>query len=328
MAQSRQARARSGLAWVLGAAGAAAVGIACASIIGIEDRLPDDLTADATDEALDAGQDIAVALGCTTAQTCTQVPEGWKLVAVSTQQRTGCPSGYDAPEDLVVAGDGVACSCACTEAEGGACAAPNSNAQLRVYNAAGCGSSLGSYFLTGLDAGCFDGSTTMTAYVRVPPANALPPVCNAASAPSKVTNGRACRSQGDPCDGGLCAARLPAGERLCVTKPGDVTCPAGYEKKIPSGTSATDTRKCGACTCTPDTLCGSPVVELYSGGQCSKERFAIPANGSCTSADSGAVYGSYRYSGTAPGCQPSVPALLDGGLAFQGPSTVCCEQRD
>jgi hypothetical protein len=114
-----------------------------------------------------------------------------------------------------------------------------------------------------------------------------------------------------------------------VTKAGDFACPDGYAKKFPVGTATTaDTRQCGTCTCTPGTTCNGPTLELFTGAACKDAGIALPASGSCTDVDAGASYASYRYSGKAPGCQPSGSPLLDGGVTIEGPKTVCCASKN
>jgi hypothetical protein len=131
------------------------------------------------------------------------------------------------------------------------------------------------------------------------------------------------------CAGGVCASAAPKGEELCIMHDGDIACPTGYTKKISTGDNAgTDTRKCGACTCTPGASCVSPTITLYEDTACKKAPFTLDVNGSCLPSEAGMAYSAYRYSGVAPGCAPSVPPLLEGGLAFVKPHTVCCEQRD
>jgi hypothetical protein len=325
-------RPRRAVFWISAAALGASLGLACASIIGIEDRLPDDLTADAStgderpvDEDAPSGPSV-----CPPMAKCVSVPDGWELESLDPSGRRGCLNGYDAPTDVVVAVDGVGCTCRCTETTGGSCAALGATTTFRDYPAAGCGASTSTYTLDVLDGGCTDAAITTTPYVRVPTAGAGPPTCMADAGPSGFKNGQSCKARGAACDdGGTCAAPLAGDSRLCVTRAGDVACPAGFDKKFPVGTSTgADTRQCGTCTCTAGTTCGSPTLELFTGGACTNTRFDVPATGSCTAADSGVLYGSYRYTGKAPGCQPSVPPLLDGGVTIAGQKTVCCEARN
>ena len=325
-------RSRTRVLVAIGAGLLASLGFACAGIIGIDDRLPDD---EATEEAgtFDRSTpDDAPPIppgACPGTARCMYVPEGWTLASLSPNNRPGCTEGYGAPEDLVVT-DSLGCACKCTETAPGSCSAPNATALLREYPMAGCASSVGGYTLSGVDGGCSNGTLTTTPAVRLPPSTAQPPTCAADAGPSPLKNGQACAVQGVSCtDGGTCAGALPDTQRLCIKRGGDVACPVGFDKKYFVGSSASrDTRECGTCTCTPDPQCGSPVLDLFIGADCTKSSVKILANGSCTSTDSGVTYASYRYSGMAPGCQPSPSALLDGGLTIETPRTLCCEQRN
>jgi hypothetical protein len=254
------------------------------------------------------------------------VPAGWQLTSLAPNQRPGCAAGYGAPEDLVVATDGLGCTCKCTETTPGSCAAAGATTTFRDYPAAGCSASTVTYAVSVLDGGCGSLAITTTPAVRVPTPTAAPPVCAADASPSRFENGQACTAQGMLCsDGGMCAGSLPAGELLCLTKAGDVACPAGYEKKLSAGTGAAgDNRECGTCTCTPAPACDAPILEVFTGIACTEAGLPVPASGSCTNADGGVSYVSYRYTGKAPGCVPSVPALLDGGVTIEGRKTVCC----
>src|SRR5436190_14508735 len=78
--------------------GACAVSLmACAAIVGINDRIPleadggDDASVEA--EAVDSGE-------CPTSSTCTKIPPGWKLVAVQRDRRDPCTEGFGEARDL------------------------------------------------------------------------------------------------------------------------------------------------------------------------------------------------------------------------------------
>ena len=325
--RGRFARARRAAAWALAAALAGSLALACASIIGIDDRLPEEPTTEADTADQERAPDTSVTGElCGAGTTCAAVPEGWQLASLDPLARTACADGYDTPEDVVVAGDGLGCTCRCTETTRGSCAALGSTTTFRDYPAAGCSSSINTYTLTSLDGGCEDASITTTPAVRIPTPPAAAPACAADASPSALQNGRTCAARGTACsDGGLCARALPPGQLLCVTKAGDVACPAGYAKKLPAGTATgADTRVCGTCTCTADTACDTPVLQLFKGVGCKGAVLDVPATGSCTNEEAGITYAAYRYVGKAPGCRPSVPALLDGGVTISSRKTVCC----
>lgn len=325
-------RARRAFAWGLAASVGASLALACASIIGIDDRLPDDVTADgsvADDREVVTDDHPSVPALCPPATKCVDVPAGWQLMSLAPKQRPGCANGYGAPQDLVVATNGLGCTCKCSETTPGSCAADTATTTFRDYPAAGCSASTTTYTLNVLDGGCGSLPITTTPAVRVPtPAPALPS-CAADAAPSRLENGQACAAQGMVCnDGGMCAGDLPDGELLCLTAAGDVPCPPGYPTKIPAGTATgADNRQCGTCTCTPAAACNGPVLELFTGAACTDAGLAVPASGSCTDVDAGIGYVSYRLTGKAPGCQPSVPPLLDGGVTIEGAQTVCCSGK-
>ena len=316
----------------LGVAASTMFAFACASIIGIDDRLPDDVT-DEGGPGFDRFVPIDVVVppgACPGTAKCVAVPDGWVLTSLEPNSRPGCADGYGSPEDVVVAAaDGLGCTCKCTETSPGSCAAAGQSAPFRAYPALGCGSGSTQSTLVLLDGGCADLPVPVQASNRIPPAPAAPPTCAADAGPTPLKSGQACLAQGAACvDGGTCAGELPDAGHLCIKRDGDEVCPAGFGTKYVVGASATaDTRRCGTCTCTPETDCNSPVVTLYLDAGCSGAKLALPANGSCFPEEAG-VFGSYRYAGRAPGCQPSVPPLLDGGVTITTKRTLCCEQRN
>ena len=331
----RWSDARRAIAWSVVAFLGASLALACASIIGIDDRLPDDVTSEgsvADDREVVPDDHPNVPDLCPPASKCVDVPAGWQLASLAPNQRPGCAAGYGAPEDLVVALDGLGCTCKCTETSPGSCVSAGTTTTFRDYPAAGCSASTSTYVLDVLDGGCTNATIATTPAVRIPTPAAGSPSCAADASPSALKTGQACAAQGMVCnDGGMCAGALPDGELLCVTQSGDVACPAGYEKKYPVGSgTGTDTRKCGSCTCTPGTSCSAPILELFKDAGCTNASAAlvVPATGSCTDVDAGVSYESYRFTGKAPTCQPSIPPLLDGGVTIQGLKTVCCPPKN
>jgi hypothetical protein len=317
---------------VVGAAVMISFAFACAGIIGIDDRLPDDVVEEAGtafDRVVPDDGPPALPGACPGTSRCIVVPDGWTLAALSPNNRPGCSEGYGAPQDIVVT-DSIGCTCKCTETSPGSCAVLNATTTFRDYPAAGCAASVATYALSALDGGCANVSLPTTPAVRVPPAPAQPPACAADAGPTPLKNGQECAVQGASCaDGGTCAGALPDTQRLCIKRDGDVACPMGFDKKYFAGSSASsDTRKCGTCTCTPGAQCGSAALDLYLGADCTKSTVKVPANGSCTDTDGGVTYASYRYTGMAPVCQPSASALLDGGVTIETRRTLCCEQRN
>jgi hypothetical protein len=316
----------------VGAASLASFAFACAGIIGIDDRLPDEPVEEAGVTVDGAVPDSAPLPpgACPGTSKCVVVPDGWSLASLAPQGRPGCSEGFGSPEDLLLATDGLGCTCTCTQKTPGSCAAAGATTTFRDYPALGCNASTSTYTLNVLDGGCGSATFATTPAVRVPTPPAGPATCAADAGPTPLRSGQSCLAQGASCsDGGICAGALPANLRLCIMQNGDVACPDGYEKKFLSGTAtANDTRKCGTCTCTPDNDCDSPVLDVFTGPGCTQNTVRVPASGSCTATDAGITYASYRYSGKAPGCHPSVPPLLDGGVTIETPRTLCCEQRN
>lgn len=316
----------------VGAASLASLAFACAGIIGIDDCLLDDISEEAGadfDRAVTADAPLVPGT-CPGTARCVVVPEGWVLASLTPGARPGCSEGYESPEDLVVATDGVGCTCKCTETTPGSCAAAGATTTFRDYPAFGCNASTATYTLSILDGGCGNMVLPTTPAVRVPTPPSSPPTCAPDSGPTPLRNGQTCAARGASCnDGGMCAGALSDPQRLCIKRDGDVECPDGFEKKYSVGASTgSDTRKCGTCTCTPGNQCGAPVLDLFADAGCSGGTLQVPATGSCTATDGGVSYASYRYSGKAPGCQPSASPLLDGGLTIEAPRTLCCEQRN
>lgn len=320
---------------VLAAAGVAALtmfAFACAGIIGIDDRLPDDVT-DEGGAGIDrfVPDDVVVPPGaCPATAKCVVAPDGWVLTSLDPNNRTGCADGYGSPEDVLVTADGLGCTCKCTETSPGSCVGvAGQTTPFRSYPAAGCGNNSTQVNLDLFDGGCDNRSVTVQVSNRVPPAVPTQPGCAADAGPTPLKSGQTCLARGAACaGGGTCAGALPDAGHLCFAKDGDEPCPAGFERKyLVGGSVSADTRKCGTCTCTPEMDCNAPVVTLFADAGCTGATLAIPANGSCFPEEAG-VYASYRYVGKAPGCQPSVPPLLDGGVTITKPRTLCCEQRN
>ena len=130
---------------VLAAAGVAALtmfAFACAGIIGIDDRLPDDVT-DEGGAGIDrfVPDDVVVPPGaCPATAKCVVAPDGWVLTSLDPNNRTGCADGYGSPEDVLVTADGLGCTCKCTETSPGSCVGvAGQTTPFRSYPAAGCG---------------------------------------------------------------------------------------------------------------------------------------------------------------------------------------------
>jgi hypothetical protein len=151
------------------------------------------------------------------------VPDGWVLTSLDPNNRPGCAAGYGSPQDVVVAADGLGCTCKCTETAPGSCAASGATAAFRTYSSAGCGTGSIPYTMFVLDGGCDNIPITTQQYNRVPTAPAMPPTCAADAGPTPLKSGQACLAQGASCnDGGTCAGALPDAVSLVGIEPGEI----------------------------------------------------------------------------------------------------------
>jgi hypothetical protein len=326
---------RGGVALWIGLASAAVLTFSCAAIVGIDDRLADDLEA-----GTDAGPDgpIGADAGeCPGTSSCVAVPDGWELVAFDRLDRKDCGNGYAQPTDIESVDDPCTCNCAET-APAGCGGAPSLS--LRTDNT--CVTSTGIYYtLTAADAGtCLDlaigGGTPFTPSDGQGLRNRRTPtaaVCGtASSAPTKVAAGRVCKSAGTKCSVGTCAEPAPPGTALCVSKAGDQACPSGFARKNRAGSAvATDTVACGPCTCAPSPPpdCNDEQLDLFTSTDCTTGEVSIPAN-VCVRADGGASFVRFKWTehdGGLGGCRPTAPpAVTDGGLTLTDELTVCCAE--
>lgn len=305
-----------GLAALLGSA-------ACAAILGIDDRVLDDLGAEAGPDGV-VSPPPAPGGGCSAGEECLPVPEGWTLVALSSAAEA-CAAGFGDATEVSVAQDGDGCKCVCTVTTPGRCA--GGSVAMREYPSSVCTGSVANRSFSVTDGGC--GTTTATTTSGTPYGRLLPPApvapsCDASAAPTEVVRRRACVARGSACTGGSCQIRPASPTDVCVVRDGDLPCPAAYPVKLPAGASVTDTRKCGPCTCTPETTCKDAELQLFGDAQCATKRAALPGSGACTALDAGTTFGSYRYVGTPPGCVPSAAPLDAGSLTFEAPRTLCC----
>src|SRR5687768_10583671 len=127
-------RKRIGARLLFGAATSTLV--ACAAIVGINDRIPLEAENEGgpdgalVDTSVDSGE-------CPAETTCTKIPLGWKLVALQRSRREPCAEGFGEPRDIdLVESD---CSCKCNQVSPPRCA--GDPVQLRSYPNNSCSGS-------------------------------------------------------------------------------------------------------------------------------------------------------------------------------------------
>ncbi len=292
-------------------------------------------------------------VACTAGFVCAPpVPAGWSLVEYAAATRPSCGAGFGAAEDVVEGPAGAAATCACGCAmdpnDPGSC--EKGTAKLFSNGALG-----GCVSLTSLDFPAADGAcspkpldSVANAKAQIAPLPYTPGKCT--PAPSKTVapvtfagQGRACASALAPGGGcgsaSVCAPRAAAPFGMCVEKVGDVACPAGFATRHLAGTGASDTRDCGACTCTVSGGCANAKLTLFEDKACGGgggpggpggpggATLAIVADGACndTNETTSHKYTAYEYSADPQGVQcAGSPGAPSGAVALVGARTVCC----
>jgi len=331
--------ARVGSAASLLAVGAA-LGVGCGSVPDI--RFDDDLVDASSDgpapgctpsgrETCDDGIDNdcngktdCADPACDAGFTCAPAPPAdWRVVAYAEGRAAACPGGYGAPQDLrAVAGElAASCTCTCTAATActagpialshggdGACSGGASE-NLAPTNA--CAKLRGNGFnVSGGLRTTLPGPGTCT---PAPPSTGAP-----------VKDARACAPParvGGGCGAGqVCVPRPTSGYQACVAKPGGSACPTGFATVVHAGANATDTRACGACTCTTSPCTAQ--VALYAANNCPGAGEAIAAS---TCASVAASFNARYYKATvAGGCGVASQPTATGNVALTDEQTICC----
>jgi hypothetical protein len=253
------------------------------------------------------------------------VPNGFTLVAATTDRTQACPQGWtthDIVGDPKLA-DG-ACSCACNVSQKPTC---NTGSILRhldnVTNPV-CGTGATTIMLTGQSC------SVLPNYIYASGAHysaMLPPtggVCSwdAKADPQKVMarEARVCDVPAN-CQGAVCGAK-----NVCVVTNGDLACPPTFPVKSLIGASANV--ECSACSaCKVEATCGG-TLSLYTDYQCATGKTDFPVDGSCNKnpAQNVAFY-SFGFQGSVAKSDCSGPAPMSAGTAkLVQPQTMCCQQ--
>lgn len=284
---------------------------------------------------------------------CVIVPPGWTLVAFAPNQSTACPSGFQAPTNLVegpTAGTG-ACGCgtcsvtaqpSCASGAvgvyydyaagpgGATCNLPSTTGSLKNNPPGSCGEA---------DAGDhYTGNYNPFDIEYVPPR----PTGGGCTTPGAATgNGvtysahdRACAPvspQSAGCVGDACMPGLTGAYKACIMQSGSgsIPCPAGPlsdQHTVGSGVSF----GCTDCGCTVSGQC-TGTVTLYTDGKCNTVGLTVPADSSCYNVTSLAqgnatTFRSYTYAGGIPS---SVQCAGTGtstaqNVVLANPATICC----
>ncbi len=300
--------------------------VACGSIVGLpDDRVPDDATVDGGGEAGSEGGALPDGAptgddggeggsgGCAVGA-CVEQPTGWTIVAYADSQSTPCPSGYGAAIDAKsVSSSACNCDCPTTPA---IC-----QANVAFYGDNACGTTPGT-----VDAGtaCQALSVTTEQSAQVTGTTTAPAQCGTPNpAKTPIADARRCPAAGASCGtNGVCVPALAGGTYAqCYSHPGDVACPLPNQNRLHVGDVTSDTRSCGACTCSPPaTPCGT--VDLFTDTSCDNGKLTV-APTTCTPVAAN-TYHAVRFhsSGSCSGTDPPVT----GSVTLQPTTdvTVCC----
>ena len=264
---------------------------------------------------------------CNPTSTCVPpIPAGWSATVFDAHDRPTCPAAYGTANDVaVILPNANSCTCACT---------PSTNS---------C--TTGAYTLKSGGVTC-DGSTiplpaggdcaalgapqamSANAYAQIlPPAS--PSACSGASSLIGQTAGRVCTGPtalGGGCPGGgTCVPRGSLnGDSPCISHPGAVACPSGYQDQFLAGSQITDGRTCTACTCAPQACGGS--VRLYAGPTCQgNSDLRVTINGTCAPYTNLAFTANEFTITPTNGCGVATPPSANGTAIVNSELTICCQ---
>ena len=255
-----------------------------------------------------------------------EVPNG-QFGWLTTDAQAACP-GTSQPTALVTSVTSTANTCACSCSGSATC--PGTVAIDNTENGP-CTTINNSRTLT-LDASChaanFDIQTTMkstlASQTTCTPKAALPGLSSAAS--------RICKSQlpkgGAGCASGrACLPLAPVAPfKACMIVPTSTSCPASWPVASTVGTSVTDTRSCGTCSCTQSGTC-SGTVQFFTNSTCQSSAVAtVPLNGCQPTGVGATTVSSYKAAVVASGgCSPtSATVPFTGSVALGGQLSLCC----
>jgi hypothetical protein len=313
------------------------------------DASPDasnDASPDASNDASNDA-DACGALAC-----APPVPSGWQGLVALAEVPAGsalpaCPSGS---VDLLDANLGLsapAATCGCTcHASGQVCSATGAFHGDQACAASTCATvtvSSSNGCVSVPSNGCGSGGSFNLASTPAPSGGSCAPQVTTTVPPASWgTSARLCSYVAAPSDAGGCAsdrcvAMPPSPYRStpCVYSTADPppsACPSGYDAANPVVvySASSDTRGCGACTCSAPTGGGcAGTVGLFGGTGCSgASGSASYTVGTSCQAYSGLspVPGSLEahFAVTAGSCSVVAAPQPAGGVTPETPTTVCC----
>jgi hypothetical protein len=268
---------------------------------------------------------------------CYVVPDGWDGPYALVEERVNCPAllpdvKLTRSTDLLA--PLATCRCTCGAPNGGSC-----GGRLEMQTSSACGGSCsGSARALPLNdcqsASSCDGAAGR--YARVFSVVDSAPTCAAGSVTVEGPpfafgrNVRACGTALPPvreaCAEGRRCAPSNVATGLCITRAGDLDCPAEYPSRVLTHRTAEDQRRCGSCTCAPTNVaCAGRFFVGTSKANCeSNVGIESPPTG-CI--DFGSAGQAKFIGGTlAATCAPASPPVLEGAVVGVDPLTVCCER--
>jgi hypothetical protein len=268
-------------------------------------------------------------------------PPGWTVVAYDESARPPCPSGWGSSAPNVEGPDGgSACQCACGAAPANPCLPSDLTMSLGQTL---CGCPMAQNIALVADGSCDpigrvigqgcgpwgDGIVTAAAppMLSCSDSRTLPPVTYAAQGETCVPM----VGSGGGCDGGGACLPGPSPATACLQHDGIQPCPAGFPNAhvVYRPADVVDQRHCNDCGClTAATACTGGTLMLYADPACGQSVGSLPVTGTCGSLVGDPTdAGWFVYTGATPnvaGCTGPATSSLDGGVAANNPSTVCC----
>lgn len=256
------------------------------------------------------------------------VPSGFSFEGVDTSDTASCPAGLTQGDAVVSATGGSAtCNCTCGPGQPPTCLYGTIATR---DGTASCGPTGASYDATGacvmvggVEPGVLQGSaqTPMGGSCAAAPTKTIPT--------ASVTRWRTC-GYGGPfgagCAAGQVCAPVPAGQKVCVSATGAVTCPTTYPSSTPTGSGVSDTRDCTACTCAaPSQTCGPSSLEFFATTTCGTPAVTVALDGFCNTVGA-TTYNAYQVVATpTQSCNGVQTApMATGSIGVSGPTTTCC----
>jgi hypothetical protein len=272
--------------------------------------------------------------GCSTTG-CFTMPTGFSLVAFNATASAGtCPTGFAAQADDTVEGPSVApaaCTCGCAVTANPTCPVGN---LVGKFDSAGSGlcDNGGQNIDMTCGTGGFLGPFGAGNEHRFTPPGATGGACNGSTNKddtklSYAAHNRVCQATTLPsCNNQVCPPALGGPFKACIGAPGDVACPANFQKHL-VGTSATYSCQ-STCSCTGVSASCGGKLNYFDSADCSgAAEFSYAVNDTCVPTNAmGSTYSSHIYVNGGPqniacgkggASSPSTPQLNQ-------PTTVCC----